>query len=456
MKSSRVVTARAAALLRVSLGLPLALFLALASGSLGCDAPTPPHILLVTLDTTRADHLGAYGHRRDTSPHLDALAREATLYTRAYSTSSWTLPSHASLFTGKFPSSHGARLDPDGPLQLGSAIAAGKGIRARGLSPEEPTLADRLTRAGYATAGFVAGPWMRRTFGLDKGFEHWDDEDILGVNGRPAEPLADAVLAWLEGWSATQPRRPFFVFVNFFDAHYPYDPPDAYAAAFLPPGTASNWLDRSQFDALYDAEIRYADAHLGRVLDFLRQRGLYDETLVIVTADHGELLGEHGEWGHNRLLYEPLARIPLVIKPPGSRSGRIDDTPIQHPGVFDRVLAAAGLPAPRAPRPRLAEVFYPRDPGLGEWKVLWQGDLKYMAHSGGDDRLYDLSRDRRERVNQTGERPEEARRMRAELEATLAELPAPLPGSDTPVEIDPETREALERLGYLETADETP
>jgi arylsulfatase A-like enzyme len=443
MGFSRVVSLRAAALLALP-GLAVGLLW------LGCGDAPRPNVLLVTLDTTRADHLGAYGHWRDTSPHFDALAREGTLYTHAYSTSSWTLPSHASLFTGKFPSSHGARLDPQGPMRLGSAIADGGGIRARGLSPDEPTLASRLSDAGYATAGFVAGPWLMRNFGLSKGFEHWDDDGILDVNGRPAERLADAVLAWLSDWADASTRRPFFLFVNFFDAHYPYAPPAEYAHAYLPPDTLANTMDRAQFDPLYDAEIRYADEQLGRLLDFLRQRGLYDDTLVIVTADHGEMLGEHGDWGHNGILFEPLVRVPLVVKRPGEHTPHVDDTPIQHPGVFDLMLSAAGLDPPAAPRPRLAEVFYPRAPGLGEWKVIWDGDLKYMAHSDGDDRLYDLARDRRERVNRTDAHPDQVRQMREELDETLAALPAPLPGDDTPVEIDARTREALERLGYLD------
>ena len=246
------------------------------------------------------------------------------------------------------------------------------------------------------------------------------------------------------------------MFVNFFDAHYPYAPPAEYARAYLPPDTLASTMDRSQFDPLYDAEIRYADEHLGRLLDFLRQRGLYDDTLVVVTADHGEMLGEHGDWGHNGILFEPLVRVPLVVKRPGEHTPRVDDTPIQHPGVFDLVLAAAGLDAPPAPRPRLAEVFYPRAPGLGEWKVLWDGDLKLMAHSDGDDRLYDLARDHRERVNQTEAHPDQARRMREELDESLASLPAPLPGSDAPVEIDARTREALERLGYLDATGAEP
>jgi arylsulfatase A-like enzyme len=274
------------------------------------------------------------------------------------------------------------------------------------------------------------------------------------VNGRPAEALVDATLAWLEDWRAREPRRPFFLFVNFFDAHYPYTAPAVWARRFLPPDTLLDSTDRSQFDALYDAEIRYADEHLGRLLDWLREQGLYDETLVVVTADHGEMMGEHEEWGHNGLLFEPLVRIPLVVKQPGQREGRVDEVPIQHPGIFDRVLRTAGLAPPESPRPLLAEVFHP-EPGTGRWKVLWEGDLKYMQHSGGDDRLYDLAGDRRERVNRVDDRPDDARRLRERLAAEIAALPAPpRPSGEAPVQVDAATRRALERLGYLDPAEE--
>ncbi|MGH0029220.1 MAG: sulfatase [Myxococcota bacterium] len=428
-------------------GLVAALFAA----ATGCTDASPPNVLLVTLDTTRADHLGAYGHRRDTSPNFDAFAADGTLYTRARSTSSWTLPSHASLFTGKLPSSHGARYDPEGPLLLGSAIEEAGGIRASGLSDEEHTLADRLREVGYTTAGFVAGPWLLETFGLSRGFDHWDDAGILDVNGRPGEDLADAVLAWLDGWRSAEPRRPFFVFVNFFDAHWPYEPPTEYAKAFLPPGATIRPNVRSQFDALYDAEIRYADHHLGRLLDFLREHDLYDDALIVITADHGEMLGEHDEWGHNTLLYEPLVRVPLAVKPPGRPEPRVDDTPTQHTDVYDWILAAAGAGEPEPPRPRIAEVWQRRKPGIGEWKVLWEDDLKYMEHGEGEHRLYDLANDRRERVNRAADRPEDLRRLQEQLAAALETLPAPLPSAG-PATIDDATREALERLGYLDGA----
>jgi hypothetical protein len=173
------------------------------AGTSGCapqSEATRANVLLITLDTTRADHLGCYGYMRETSPNIDRLARQSRVYTRAYATSSWTLPTHASLLTGKFPTSHGARWDAEGALILTDAIAgpnAWKNLRARGIAADEVTLGTVLQAEGYATAGFVAGPWMNRVFGLDAGFEHYDDSGIDRMNGRRADHLTSAALAWL-------------------------------------------------------------------------------------------------------------------------------------------------------------------------------------------------------------------------------------------------------------------
>jgi len=209
----------------------VAVLLALA-GACGGDAPRPPSVLLVTLDTTRADHLGCYGHARDTSPRLDALAQEGVLYLRARSTSSWTLPAHASLFTGRFTSSHGARFDAEGPVRLTQAIADEGQLseyRARPLVDSETTLAELLAARGYATAAVVAGPWMKRVFGLAQGFEHYDDEGIDSLTGRRAASVTEAALAWAD----TLDERPFFLFLNYYDPHGPYGAPAPFTFRFV-------------------------------------------------------------------------------------------------------------------------------------------------------------------------------------------------------------------------------
>jgi len=328
-------------------------------------------------------------------------------------------------------------------------------LRARGLSPQESTLAERLSEAGYATAGVVGGPWLLRSFGLAAGFEHYDDADIVDHGGRRAGDILSGARRWLEGWIARGDSRPFFLFLNFFDPHFPYDPPGNHAELFLRPGAKADPQNRLQFSALYDAEIHYMDEQIGILLDFLRDRGLYEETLIVVTSDHGELFGENGEWGHGGHLYDAVVTIPLLIKPPGRvPADPIRDEPVQIHDVFAWILAAAGIDSEavrggeEGPRALVAE-GYAISPTLeeGEWKALWLGPLKYHHHSLGRHRLYDLERDPREWDDRIDERPEDAERLREQLLRELASLPPPLAGGK-PIEVDAETREALERLGY--------
>jgi arylsulfatase len=184
-----------------------------------------PTIIVMTLDTTRADHLGCYGYDRPTSPNIDKLATESLVYEHMIATGTWTLPSHASLFTGKFTTSHGAQTDPQGNLVLSSAVAApdgSTGQKLRSISANEQTLAGLLRAADYATCGIVGGPFLMKYFGLDSGFDLYDDSHITNFNGRAAEEITDRALAWLNK-PTEQPR---FLFLNYFDPHPPLVPPD--------------------------------------------------------------------------------------------------------------------------------------------------------------------------------------------------------------------------------------
>ncbi len=418
------------------------------------------HVLLVTLDTTRPDRLGVYGHDRDTSPHLDRLAKDATVYTRAYSTSSWTLPAHASLFTGKITYAHGARYDPEGPLILAEAIDGIEEVltqyRARGLAPDQATLAGRLREAGFATGGFVAGPWLERIFGLDSGFDHWDDEDIDEANGRPAVDVTDRALAWLARQSG-----PTLTFLNYFDPHAPYVPPERFVRELFG--------DREPADArdLYDAEIRSMDHHFGRVLDFLREHGLYERTWIVVTADHGELFGEHGLKVHGRGLWEQEIHVPLIVKAPAGEGapGTRDDTVVQVTDVMPMLLEGLGLPLPegiqgraeRAGEPVVAELHpLPLRGDPGDLRALVGDRYKLLWRERGAHQLFDLEADPGEANNRAFREPEVARALRADLDAFLATVPQPERSSEGPgVRVDDQTRRALEGLGYLES-DEAP
>jgi arylsulfatase A-like enzyme len=417
-----------------------------------------PNLLLITMDTTRADHLGCYGYPKPTTPHLDAMTAESTVYTRAVSPGTWTLPSHASLFTAKCPTSHGARYDPEGSLVLASAIPDRPGLsayRVRGVAPTESTLAAVLGRAGYRTGGVAGGPWLKKVFGLGTGFEWWDDDDIGSVNGRIAADLNARALPWLE--TATEP---FLLFLNYFDAHAPFLPPPAFAEPFLtapvPPGARPT---PEQMLALYDGEIRYADHHFGDVIATLKRRNLYDRTWIIVTADHGELFGEHGLNGHGNAPYQEVIHVPFVSKPPlgdgglGERSDRIQLT-----DVMPLVLERLGLPRPegiqggvppKLARPLMAESYtlaaiYPG----GDWLTIFDGDWKLMWNSRGRSELYDLATDPHEQTNVIAANAERAARMQRTMDGYLAALPrsqGPAPAQT----IDEATRDALKSLGYI-------
>ena len=445
------VNARARAWTRVLL---------LAACCLACGrAPLDANLLIITLDTTRSDHLGCYGHERNTSPEIDRVAADGVVYTRAFSTSSWTLPAHASLFTGKFPWSHGARIDPNGPVSLAEAIQGDdllRAYRASGLAPDEFTLAEILTAHGFTTGAVVAGPWMKRIFGLDRGFRHYDDDGIGTVSGRKAADVTDAALAWLD----RHERERFFLFLNYYDPHAPYRDPEGYGIRFLSQDRQSKRrikLTTSAIGALYDGEIRYTDDHVGRLVESLRQRGLYDDAWIIITSDHGELLNEHEQMGHGITLYQQEIRIPLIVKFPAAagRSGS-DDAPIQLTDVFVMVLEELGLPLPSSVRghdglqPVFAEV-YPQEwrSRGGSWRVLLDGDLKLHWNSRGQHQLFDLTTDPGEESNLAPIDPQRVQAMKSDLERFLAGLPAPAPRGP-PQALDPETQEALRNLGYLE------
>ena len=328
-----------------------------------------PNILLITLDTTRVDHLGCYGYSRETSPNLDRLADESVVYTRCVATASSTLPSHASLFTGKFTSSHGARNDPNGSLHLSAALDEKfAAYRARPLAVNEITLPLLLQRHGYRTGGVVAGPWMKKIFGWTKGFDYYDDTEIGSVNGRLADSVTDSALMWLE----EQPREPFFLFLNYFDPHSPYQPPWKDVEQFLPKSISrsnfsydldklSKQLPREEFldamNALYDGEILFMDRHLGRLLERLKKLRLYDNTWIVVTADHGELLGEHDEFGHFDRLYQEEIMIPLMMKYPGSAPVGRNDQWIQPIDILPEVCAQMGMSYPRTCRGTFPTTF---------------------------------------------------------------------------------------------------
>jgi arylsulfatase A-like enzyme/Flp pilus assembly protein TadD len=396
------------------------------------------NVLLVTLDTVRADRLGCYGARGVETPALDRLAREGVRFDQASSPVPLTLPAHATILSGLLPPAHGLRNNGAGALPAGP-----------------PTLATAFTADGYRTAAFVGSFVLDRRFGLARGFERYDDAIERGTGATPAleaerrgDAVVDRALAWLEGRDV----RPFFLWVHLYDAHAPYEPPSPFRERHA--------------GRPYDGEVAFADAQVGRLLDALDRLGVAGSTVVAVAADHGEALGEHGELTHGFLLYEPTLRVPLLLRAPGTlAAGKVVATPVSLVDLAPTVAALAGgrlvpeaaaglagrdLSAPlRAgaeppPADLYAETHYPEVFGWSRLAALRRRDSKYI--DAPHPELYDLRRDPGETRNlaRAGERGGFAMRI-AELERDAVAAP-PAAAADA------ETRARLASLGYAAAA----
>ena len=434
------------------------------SASLGCQKRGRrliPTIVLITLDTTRADHLGCYGYHRPTSPNLDQFAEQALVYDRAYAPGTWTFPSHASLFTGQFATSHGARNDPQGTLRLTDVVTGPprrERYRVQTIHPQQDTLASILKAAGYATGAVVAGPWMKRVFRLNRGFDSYDDDNITADRTRLAAQVTDRALAWMD---RTADQRQF-LFLNYFDPHPPYWSQNPYLPQFLPgprpvPGQATT--TENQLIDTYDAEVRYMDEHVGRLLDALKQRKLFDDAWIIITADHGELFGEHKQFGHGDTPYQPVVRIPMMIKEPGvaGRGGRSGQY-VQLVDILPTILGHLdiGLPVnvqgnilPHVQHPILIESrTLPQYAEHGNWLAIIDGDMKFVWNSQGNHMLFDLKADPTEVRNLAGSDPVEVSELAGAMHQYLAALPRPVLVSSQQ-QIDKATLDALRGVGYL-------
>ena len=409
--------------------------LALAAGA-GCgerraEAPAPDRILLVTIDTLRADHVGCYGAERAATRTLDTLAVDGVRFEAAVSPAPLTLPAHTSLMTALDPPGHGVR--HNGVFRLPDAI---------------PTLAERLREAGYATGAVVGSQVLDRRYGLERGFDFYDDQltdRIAGGSGWPerrADRVVDATLGLVERLGAR-----FFLWVHFYDPHMTYDPPAGFASAFS--------------SRPYDGEIAFADAQLGRLLRALRARWGEAGLLVVVTSDHGESFGEHGDRTHSYLVYETTQSVPLLFAGPGIPAGRTVAAPVGLVDVAPTVIALArAKPLPEtagrdlsplftgqdgAPANTYFETLAPQlDFGWSPLLGLREGSLKYIRAPRPE--LYDLAADPGEKRSLAAERPEVVASLDAALEARLRASPG---RAATPVTVTPRERAALAALGYL-------
>ncbi len=407
----------------------LALLLVAAAGGCGRGDGRPRSVLLVTLDTTRADALGAFGGPRGVTPNLDALAAESVLYTYAHTVTPLTLPAHASMLTGLYPLRHGVREN---------------GLWA--LPEEASTLAERARGAGYRTAAFLAAVVLERRFGLAQGFDVYDAPDAPAVEAttHPAERSGPEVVALAERWLRARDRaRPFFLWVHLFDPHGPLQAPPE--------------LVRRAGGNPYLGEVAHADQALGTLLRTLRDEDLLDSTWVVVVADHGEALGEHGEPAHGAFAYESTLRVPLLVRhPDGARAGERDASVVSVVDVFPTLLEAMGLPRdPDADGTSLCGAGPPAERGVYfeayagfiayGWSQLagWLDARGKYVHSSRPE-LFDPRADPGETRDLVAERAGELERYRAAI-AALARRPAL---EARAAGVDAELSDALRALGY--------
>lgn len=479
-----------AAPLKLAMLAALAVLPALFAGCGGRERAARPNVVVVVMDALRADHLGCYGYERPTSPRIDGFARTADRWTLAMAASPWTVPSHASLFTGRLPFEHGARtFETDRP-----------GNNVNPLAPSRQTLAEALAAAGWRTGGFVANDaFLAPRWGLDQGFATWHVERIPGVD------LDDRILAWIDGEAdgsggsgeaaggegageGAGDGRPFFLFVNFMDTHSPYNTTPRPELGLAEPAVRDEGeLLRRLYEEVmpgegplpreliaqvvdqYDTAVANVDLAVGKLLDGLRERGLLENTLVVLTSDHGEYFGEHHLVEHSKDVYQGALHVPLLVRSPGQREGRVLDRVVSSTDLPRLVLAACGerlerrwrdaFPDTPGSHPVIAENYYTRqrdlfDPRWGHRfrrvrTVLYEWPRKYIHSSDGRNELYDLSRDPGETRNLVGELPGVAAAARDTLRAFGRRRPAAFERVRQSQLTEEETRR-LRALGYVQ------
>lgn len=396
--------------------------------------PSDLNVVVITLDTLRADRLGCYGFEGVRTPHIDALAEEGVLFEQATATVPLTFPSHASMFTGLVPPRHGVR-DNGGFF----------------LEESKTTLAERLQAAGWATGAFVGAWVLDSRWGLAQGFDHYSDRfDLskfrvvsLGTVQKTGDEVVDLALAWLDSVK----QRKFFAWVHLYDPHTPYSPPEPYLSAY--PGQP------------YLGEVAYTDAVVGRLVSWLREQRLLERTLVVLTADHGESLGDHAESTHAYFIYDATTRVPFIVRAPWGDRGRVR-AQVSGVDLFPTVLDLVGLPPEAEVQgrslaralldpsgepggPAYSETYFPRYHfGWQHLRALRDGGYKYIE--APEPELYDLRSDPGETKNVF-----KAYSLRAEeLRLTMERLAgSEADGAPRREKLDPDTLQRLAALGYV-------
>jgi arylsulfatase A-like enzyme/Tfp pilus assembly protein PilF len=407
----------------------------------GAKRTTPnrphPNVILITMDTLRADHVGCYGSKDVATPTLDALARDGVVFDRAIAQVPLTWPSHAAILTGTYPFQNGVQDFTGHPLE-----------------PQFRSVAQSFKQAGYATGAVVSSFVLDRSWGLARGFDFYDDafsasafqQKDLGLVDRKAEQSVAHALKWLE---KTQ-KRPFFLWLHLYDPHSPYDPPEPY---------------RTQYkDRLYDGEITYADHELGRLVTWLKSHALYDNSLIVFVSDHGESLGDHGEREHGFFIYNATTQVPLIVKAPAARHVRPGRTtsPIETIAIAPTLLDASSVhdsierqlqarslltTSSEEGQEAYSETFYPFS-SFG-WSPLHSLETaRYHYIDAPQPELYDVRADPAEKDNLLGQQPAVAAVMKAKIGELLRRRPFEHQ-QDTGARLNPDAAERLRALGYV-------
>ena len=398
------------------------------------------NVVLITIDTLRVDHLGCYGDKQIKTPNIDQLAADGTRFERAFAVVPVTLPSHTTMLTGTYPMLSGMH-----------------DFSANKLSPSQPTMASVLKQEGYATGAVVGAAVLDSRFGLNHGFDFYYDnfnfsrlnEANLDAMERPGNVVADVTLDWLaKNW-----EKKFFLWMHLYDPHFPYAPPEPYRTEYV--------------GRLYDGEIAFADEQVGRLVRFLKEKGIYRNTVIVLAGDHGEGLGEHGEKTHGFFIYNSTMHVPLIIRLPDAAAGRVVENPVSLVDLMPTVLRAVGVNVPaqvqglnllapargedaqRAERERTVygETFMPRL--HFNWSELRGAEgAKYHFIDAPRPEVYDVGSDPGEVHNLLGEKKAVGEEMRAKLAAMIREYSAGKEMAEK-VGLDPALVERLKSLGYV-------
>ena len=388
------------------------------------------HIVLVSIDTCRADYLSCYGYRRQTTPNIDKFAEESILFTNVISPVPLTLPAHSSMLTGSIPPYHGIHDNFDYRLDESNV-----------------TLAEILKEAGFTTGAIISAFVLDSLFGLDQGFDTYNDEFeeehmALNISERKGDEASRFALQWLD----QHKDEKFFLFLHYYDPHSGYEPPEPFASQFS--------------DSPYAGEIAYTDDCIGVVIKKLKELGLYDSSLIIITGDHGEMLGEHGESTHMYFIYQSAIKVPLIFKLPGRGKGERIDEPVGIIDIVPTICSALGIAIPsgvqgkalfgqsRAGKDRYiyCESLYATKYGGNSLLGVVTDEFKYIQTTRPE--LYDLVKDPREMNNLVKKQPQRARILQDRLKQIL-EQSVRKDDSESKLELDEQARKRLESLGYV-------